>query len=162
MGTSFQLGSVTVTHCCMGRPVVGEITVYGSYTWVWGLEITGEPHEGVNVLGGDGIKLINLVLHDNFVPLKPGAPLSPTGQGIGAALWEHAMERATALGATLLEIEADPNAEGFYLKMGATTIGEVAYVLEGQRRRLPLMQARVRQRVIGDMYRLLTHSSRKL
>lgn len=60
-------------------------------------------------------------------------------QGIGGALMRHALARAAACGATLIEIESDPHAEGFYTKMGAETVGEVAYVLEGQRRALPLM-----------------------
>ena len=33
------------------------------------------------------------------------------GAGIGGALFDHAVRRATALGATTLSIEADPNAE---------------------------------------------------
>lgn len=64
-------------------------------------------------------------------------------QGIGGALYRHALERAGARGAELLEIESDPNAEGFYVKMGAETVGEVGYVLEGQRRTLPLLQHRI-------------------
>jgi GNAT superfamily N-acetyltransferase len=61
-------------------------------------------------------------------------------QGIGSALMRHALARAEASGADSLEIESDPNAEGFYAKMGAETVGEVGYVLEGQRRTLPLMR----------------------
>lgn len=64
-------------------------------------------------------------------------------QGIGTALWTHAMARAGALGAEIVEIEADPNAEGFYTRMGASTVGEVGYVLEGQRRSLPLLQIQI-------------------
>lgn len=64
-------------------------------------------------------------------------------QGIGGALMRHALERAAARGATLVEIESDPHAEGFYAKMGAETVGEVGYVLEGQRRALPLMHIAV-------------------
>lgn len=60
-------------------------------------------------------------------------------QGIGSALMHHAIERARGHGATRIEIESDPHAEGFYARMGAETVGEVAYVLEGQRRALPLM-----------------------
>jgi GNAT superfamily N-acetyltransferase len=41
------------------------------------------------------------------------------GTGIGRALFDHAVRRAAALGATTLSIEADPNAEGFYRRMGA-------------------------------------------
>jgi hypothetical protein len=36
-------------------------------------------------------------------------------------------------------IEADPNAEGFYLRMGARRTGEVVYQLDGRERVLPLM-----------------------
>jgi GNAT superfamily N-acetyltransferase len=41
------------------------------------------------------------------------------GKGIGAALFRHAADHARGLGATLLEWEAEPNALGFYEKMGA-------------------------------------------
>lgn len=61
------------------------------------------------------------------------------GSGIGRALFEHAMDDAAARGASVVEIEADPNAEGFYLRMGARRVGENVYEIEGQRRVLPLM-----------------------
>jgi GNAT superfamily N-acetyltransferase len=65
--------------------------------------------------------------------------------GVGRALFEHAIQRAAELGAATIEIESDPNAEGFYEKMGAETVGEVTYELEGMPRSLPLMLY-----VIGD------------
>ncbi len=61
------------------------------------------------------------------------------GAGVGSMLFRHAVEQAQALGARMLEIEADPNAEGFYQKLGAETVGEVTYDLEGDPRTLPLM-----------------------
>ena len=61
------------------------------------------------------------------------------GTGIGRALLDHAVRRAAALGATTLSIEADPNAEGFYRRMGARRVGENVYEIEGHRRELPLM-----------------------
>jgi GNAT superfamily N-acetyltransferase len=66
------------------------------------------------------------------------------GQGIGSRLFRHAMERAITLGATSVEIESDPNAEGFYQKMGALTVGEVGYEMEGSRRTLPLLHMDLR------------------
>jgi GNAT superfamily N-acetyltransferase len=66
-------------------------------------------------------------------------------QGVGTALWARAMAIAREKAAERVEIEADPNSEGFYLKMGAQTVGEVSYVLEGQRRVLPLMEVVVRR-----------------
>lgn len=65
------------------------------------------------------------------------------GQGIGSALFNHAMRRARELGAEVIEIESDPNAEGFYQKMGALTVGEVGYTLDGMLRTLPLMQIQI-------------------
>lgn len=65
-------------------------------------------------------------------------------QGIGSALFHHAIT-AQPPPAKVIEIESDPHAEGFYSKMGAETVGEVAYVLEGQRRALPLMHLMLAQ-----------------
>ena len=61
------------------------------------------------------------------------------GTGIGRALFDHAFRRAAALGAATLSIEADPNAEGFYQRMGARRVGENVYEIEGHRRELPLL-----------------------
>ncbi|GGN60194.1 N-acetyltransferase [Actinoplanes lobatus] len=44
-------------------------------------------------------------------------------RGIGRSLWQHAMGVARELGFAAILIDADPNAEGFYLGMGATTVG---------------------------------------
>lgn len=46
------------------------------------------------------------------------------GSGAGRALWHHAVDLARELDARTLRIESDPNAEGFYLAMGATRAGE--------------------------------------
>ena len=59
--------------------------------------------------------------------------------GVGRKLFEHAATLASQLGVQRIEIESDPNAEGFYQKMGAETVGEVTYELEGLPRSLPLM-----------------------
>jgi GNAT superfamily N-acetyltransferase len=61
------------------------------------------------------------------------------GSGTGRLLFEHAMDRAASRGAQHVQIEADPNAEGFYLRMGARRAGENVYEIEGQRRVLPRM-----------------------
>ena len=61
------------------------------------------------------------------------------GTGLGRRLFGHAMRRAAELGAQTVAIESDPNAEGFYLRMGARRAGERAYDLEGQRRELPIL-----------------------
>ncbi|MFF2616647.1 GNAT family N-acetyltransferase [Kitasatospora sp. NPDC058046] len=47
------------------------------------------------------------------------------GRGVGRALFERAKGLAVALGLSRLIIESDPNAEPFYLAMGAIRIGAV-------------------------------------
>lgn len=69
------------------------------------------------------------------------------GSGIGRSLFEHAVHRASALGAEVLEIESDPNAEGFYRRMGAERIGENVFEIERQRRTLPLLALDVPSRM---------------
>jgi GNAT superfamily N-acetyltransferase len=68
------------------------------------------------------------------------------GKGIGRVLFEHAMLEAASGGADAVEIEADPNAEGFYELMGARRIGENVYEFEGRERVLPLMVVEIGNR----------------
>jgi GNAT superfamily N-acetyltransferase len=46
------------------------------------------------------------------------------GSGAGRALWAHAVAIARRAGFCRLRIDADPGAEGFYLRMGAQRCGE--------------------------------------
>lgn len=59
------------------------------------------------------------------------------GQGIGKDLFIHAMGEAAGQNVTAVEISSDPNAEGFYRKMKAEKIGEVASEIDGEQRVLP-------------------------
>ncbi|HEV7214671.1 MAG TPA: GNAT family N-acetyltransferase [Chloroflexota bacterium] len=69
-----------------------------------------------------------------FYALLPQGPLcilddlwvarARIGTGIGRQLFAHALRRASELGAGRMEWEAEPNAAGFYLRMGAQQIGE--------------------------------------
>jgi predicted N-acetyltransferase YhbS len=61
------------------------------------------------------------------------------GRGIGRALFLHAVNKARELGARTLYIESDPNAEGFYLRMGANRVGVVSGKVAGLFRELPLL-----------------------
>ena len=62
------------------------------------------------------------------------------GTGIGKELFLDAMERAAALDVRAVEITSDPNAAGFYRRMGATQIGETDSPVDGQTRKLPRMK----------------------
>ncbi|HSP46002.1 MAG TPA: GNAT family N-acetyltransferase, partial [Chthoniobacterales bacterium] len=60
-------------------------------------------------------------------------------RGIGRSLFEHAVEQTRSLGFPDIKIEADPNAEGFYRRMGAKRVGISISEVAGERRELPLL-----------------------
>lgn len=60
------------------------------------------------------------------------------GRGYGRRLWLHAVEQARALGYIHMIVEADPNAEEFYAKMGMRRVGERESTVEAGRM-LPLL-----------------------
>jgi N-acetylglutamate synthase-like GNAT family acetyltransferase len=66
------------------------------------------------------------------------------GSGVGRALFNHVKERATELRIPAFEISSDPNAEGFYERMGAERIGEVRSEIFGEPRALPRMKVNLR------------------
>ena len=57
-------------------------------------------------------------------------------QGIGRALLAHALATAGRGGASEVTVDADPNAESFYLECGAVRRGDVAAPLPGQPNRV--------------------------
>ena len=65
------------------------------------------------------------------------------GAGVGRLLFAHLIGRLRRTGATRLRVASDPNAQGFYLAMGARRVGRVASKPRG--RYLPLLALRVRR-----------------
>jgi GNAT superfamily N-acetyltransferase len=63
-------------------------------------------------------------------------------RGTGRTLFEHAVDQVGKAGFDLIKIEADPNAEGFYERMGARRVGVSVCEVEGEKRELPLMEYR--------------------
>jgi predicted N-acetyltransferase YhbS len=61
------------------------------------------------------------------------------GRGLGRALWSHAVATARRLGHGALIVVSDPNAEGFYVRMGCRRIGTRPSELEAGRQ-LPLLR----------------------
>lgn len=80
-------------------------------------------------VGGDKAELEHMWVTPNCI-----------GTGIGKELFLDAMERAAALDVNAVELSSDPNAAAFYRRMGATQIGEIESVLDGQTRKLPRMK----------------------
>ena len=59
------------------------------------------------------------------------------GRGVGRALVEHARNSAKGV----MMVVADPNAEGFYIRLGARRVGDVAGPMPGAPdRTLPLLE----------------------
>jgi ribosomal protein S18 acetylase RimI-like enzyme len=65
------------------------------------------------------------------------------GKGVGKALFLHAVNLARHTGYKTLQLEADPNATGFYEKMGMHKTGERRSEVEGQPRTLPIMEMKL-------------------
>lgn len=63
------------------------------------------------------------------------------GTGVGRLLFAHLLDRLRAMRVTQLEVASDPNAEGFYRRLGARRIGSIASRPIG--RTLPLLLVRV-------------------
>jgi GNAT superfamily N-acetyltransferase len=61
-------------------------------------------------------------------------------KGIGAKLFKHALSRCKELELHTLEIESDPNAQGFYEHMGAKKVREAVGEVDGQLRVLPVLE----------------------
>lgn len=65
------------------------------------------------------------------------------GKGIGAALFKHIFARCRELKVRVLEIESDPNARGFYERMGAKKVAENIGEVDGKPRVLPVLEIKI-------------------
>jgi GNAT superfamily N-acetyltransferase len=57
---------------------------------------------------------------------------SAVRRGVGTLLVQHLLAHAQANGQSVLRVDSDPNAEVFYLHLGARRVGEVAAPIVGQ------------------------------
>ena len=96
----------------------------------WVAEIDSVPIAFYTLQDKDGIAWIdNLWVLPEYI-----------GQGIGKQLFLDAISRARETGYKTLRLEADPNAVGFYERMGMRKIGERHSEVDGQPRILPIME----------------------
>ena len=96
----------------------------------WVAETNGIPIAFYTVQEKDGNAwLDNLFVAPTFI-----------GKGLGKTLFLHAAEICRQRGFRALQLEADPNAAGFYEKMGMYKIGARHSQVEGQPRVLPIME----------------------
>jgi GNAT superfamily N-acetyltransferase len=57
---------------------------------------------------------------------------SAIGRGVGTLLVRHLLAHARANGQSVLSVDADPNAEAFYIRLGAHRVGAVDAPIQGQ------------------------------
>ncbi len=99
----------------------------------WTADLDGAPIAFYTLQEKDGSAWIeNLWVLPEFI-----------GKGIGKTLFLHAVKLARQRGYKFLQLEADPNAAGFYEKMGMHRIGERRSEIEDQPRILPIMEIRL-------------------
>jgi GNAT superfamily N-acetyltransferase len=79
------------------------------------------------------------------------------GRGIGRLLFEHVADRARQLGARRLEWETDPNAVGFYERMGGRYLRDSAPTIWG--RVVPVMSVDLPVRAARDVARRVARSA---
>jgi len=96
----------------------------------WVAEINNAPIAFYTLLEKDGNAWMdNLWVSPEFI-----------GKGIGKRLFLHALELSRGRGDRKMQLEADPNAVGFYEKMGMQKVGERVSEVEGRPRVLPIME----------------------
>ncbi len=96
----------------------------------WVAEMDRHPVGFYTLLASnDVISLENLWVTPEFI-----------GKGIGKMLFLHATELARLHGYKTLQLDADPNAMGFYERMGMRKVGERRADVAGQSRVLPIME----------------------
>ena len=110
------------------RPSLTVTPEYLAANDCWVAEI-----DGVTVGWFSLVPIPDGLLLDNFFLLP-----SRIGSGVGRLMWTEALRRAQAAGARRVTLEADPNAAGFYERMGARLAGSVAAQATG--RQLPVYE----------------------
>lgn len=99
---------------------------------LWRAELTVTPDfvadhptyaavEGADIVGFYALSAAADVFEVEHFWVAPGH----MRRGIGAMLFRHAVDVVRSLRGTTLEIASDPNAEGFYVRMGARRVGQV-------------------------------------
>ena len=121
------------------RPVLRRIAVASKGHWSYGPEFLARfaavivpdddyvTRRDVRVLDDGGTPIgFSAILHGGVAVLDDlWVVPEHIGSGIGAILFDDAVSRAAARGATRMEWEAEPYAVGFYERQGATVVGRV-------------------------------------
>jgi len=112
---------------------IPELTFSPEYFEVnesWAAEMDGTPIAFYTWQDRNGIAWIeNLWVSAEYI-----------GTGVGKQLFHHALIRSREAEYTILQLEADPNALGFYEKMGMVKVGEHQADVDGHPRKIPVLE----------------------
>jgi GNAT superfamily N-acetyltransferase len=115
----------------LARPSLTVTPEYLEANECWVAEVDGAKLGWFSLVPiADGLLL------DNFFVLP-----AHIGSGLGRLMWNEAVRRAEAAGVGRVTLEADPNAAGFYERMGARRTGSVRAPDTG--RELPIYEMKV-------------------
>ena len=99
----------------------------------WAAVLDGQPVGFYTLLDKNGTAwLENLWVAPQFI-----------GRGMGRSMFVHAVEQARRRKYKIVQLEADPNAAGFYEKMGMYKIGDRFSEVDGIPRTLPVMEMKL-------------------
>lgn len=114
---------------------------------IWAPQLTFSPdyfeeHEGWVAIDNEKIIAFYTLEDKNEIAWLENLWVLPEyiGKGVGKELFHHAIVLARGRGYKSLQLEADPNALGFYEKMGMKKIGERYSEVNGTPRILPIME----------------------
>lgn len=114
---------------------------------IWTPQLTFSPdyfeeHEGWVAIDNEKIIAFYTLEDKNEIAWLENLWVLPEyiGKGVGKELFHHAIVLARGRGYKSLQLEADPNAVGFYEKMGMKKIGERRSEVDGSPRVLPIME----------------------
>ncbi|MBI1384940.1 MAG: GNAT family N-acetyltransferase [Rhizobiales bacterium] len=122
-------------EACRVELTVDARVLASSDTWV--AEVGGVG-EGAMIAGFAGFEIVHGRANVTAMFVDPAA----SGRGIGRALWTRLEEQVAARGLEVIDVEADPNAVGFYRRMGCVQVGMTpSGSIPG--RMLPLLERRL-------------------
>ena len=114
---------------------------------IWTPQLTFTPdyleeHEGWAAIDNEKVIAFYTLEDKNEIAWLENLWVLPEyiGKGIGKELFHHVIALARRRGYKSLQLEADPNALGFYEKMGMKKIGERYSEVDGSTRVLPIME----------------------
>ncbi|MFJ8530433.1 GNAT family N-acetyltransferase [Bacillus sp. NPDC094106] len=113
-------------QACKEDLTITEAYMKNNYVYV--LENEGVKIGFFSFLRTEEDALDFLYLHPNY-----------KGKGYGKVVWKGVVEKAAELGIKRFTIDSDPNAKGYYMKMGAKLIWETPSTVFNNRT-LPLLQ----------------------